>query len=311
MKNYTISTALYGSQQRQKDISFFDRCFRGDVEAFLDFALILKQAQVGDKLAIQFRDTVRLYMKEVSNALDKDDQKLVKYLLSGLKETKYTQIGYSTNKDDGSGVSGVKARTLSKGLNDLHQITKKGNSSFLIIPFALDGISNDGASDVLTAILKASLIKFTQDLSKQNNWATVVTLIDNIFNPETKKWEHKMIELPTAHGNPVILYPKWFVNTKSRLDSIFTSFKTYLFDKYIKFDEKFKFHWSDGKEYITQKQLREILKTDDMLYKSVIRDYLHKDFAAFDEFESHLEDVEPLTDEELEFLQTCRVLISA
>lgn len=309
--NKTISECLLGTQKSQKDIPFFDRCMYGDVTAFFDYALILQQSQKGSKLAIKLKENVRAYIKSLSAALDKGDKQTIKKLLSGLSETKYTGLGYSESKNDGSGLSGSKVSRLYKGLKEFHEITKRGNATFLIIPFALDKIKHDGASDMLTAILKSSLIEFTQDLAVENNWDTKLTKVKYIFNQETAEWEHKIISLPHVNGTPVILYPKQFINNNSSLESIFTSFKTYLFNRYIKHDEAFRNYWQEGNNYITQKQFREILKVENIPFKSKIRAYLKSDFAILDAFESMLIDVEPLTDEQLEMLQTCRVNITA
>ncbi|KGE14737.1 hypothetical protein [Sphingobacterium deserti] len=307
MKNSTISESLYGFQKSQADINFLDRCLYGDVLAFLDYALIVKLSQQGDKLAREMSESVKAFIAELYAASVKSDVNRIDYLLNGLGETRYTGIGYASGNYDGNGVGKIIAESLREGLIFMNQAIAKGNYSYFTIPFALDNIRHDRSSDIITALTKSALIKYTEDLAISEGWTTVTTVIDNVYDVATRKWISVKAQLPIADGKPAILFPKRFINTNSHLDSIFRSFKKFLFDRYIKFDLQYAAYWDEGKDFITQKQFREILKSQGRDQKAVIREYVLRDYAIIDQFETALEKVSPMTDADLEMLQHCRV----
>ncbi|MDF2515932.1 MAG: hypothetical protein K0R59_1228 [Sphingobacterium sp.] len=307
MLNYTISEGLYGSQQSQKDINFFDRCTYGDVTAFFDYALILKSSQAGDLMAKAMKESVKAFTAELYTASVNMDINRIDYLLNGLGETRHTGIGYSSGEDDGNGVGKILSESLKDGLIFMNQAIAKGNYSYFTIPFALDNIRHDRSSDIITALTKKMLIDYTEKLAVSEKWTTKLITVKNVYEVNSKKWTSIQANLPIVNGKPVILFPKRFINTVSHLDSIFRSFRRFLFDRYIKHDIKYAAYWQDGKDFITLKQFREILKSQGTNYKSVIRDYVLQDYAIIDQFESNLDNVSSLTDDELEMLQHCRI----
>jgi hypothetical protein len=309
--NSTISEALYGAQQPQSSIDFFDRCLYGDVQAFLDYALITKSAQAGNKMALEMRDAVRSFLDELYSASTNEDAKKIDYLLSNLGETKYTGIGYSTGNHDGNGVGRIIAESLRDGLLFINKVTAKGNYSFFTIPFTLDGISNDRSSDMIIALTKATIVKYTEKLAVENGWNTKLVTVKNVYNAATQQWIDVAAHLPFVDQKPVILFPKYFINDSSKIDSIFRLFKSFLFDEYIKHNIKYSSYWPDGKNFITRSQFADILKSEGMGYKSAIRDFVLSDYAIIDKFESYLDNVQPLLDSELESLQLCRTRLSA
>ncbi|WP_156307024.1 hypothetical protein [Sphingobacterium endophyticum] len=306
----TLSEVLYGSQKRQSEIDFFDYCMNGDIRAFFDYTLVKYHAQKGNKLALSIVACVESYMAQVYTALQKSDNRKLIQLLSCLNENKHTKIGYAVSKN-GNGVGKILSNSMMDNLLFMRDAMNKGNYSYLSIPLAIEGISNDRSSDILTAISLSVLIKYTEELAVINGWKTKQVLIKRMYNPESGDFQQYKANLPIAGLATPICYPKVFINSSSNINSIFNSLKRRVFMDYIRYDITFMAYWTKNRNYVTKKQFKEIMKSSGKSFKEYLRQHIVNQYAIIDKLEYNLNNIRVPSDEDLEFLQYCRVLKSA
>lgn len=198
----------------QPYLDFVDIPLHTDVAVFLDPTSIKALDSVwGNELSSflqTFFETILRLIKEGNN------DKAIK-LLSSLNERNEFHLGYSTGKSRGHAFGAKSAETVWGALTKSKAATtgmlKDLEDTVLLIP----GIGTDMISDAVCNILRAPLIKYTQDMCEYYN----IPLTPNVYsgpmwNPIKERWESELVSLPITDEGMVILIPKILVRHSIR-----------------------------------------------------------------------------------------------
>ena len=150
-------------------------------------------------------------------------------------EVKELCLGYSEKGTSGSGSGGGYSKGFADALVSLASAGYKGLDHFEEIEIFTIGIGKDRISDATANIIKAELIKYTQEICKQLRVPQIPHVIENTdFNFQFKRWyKGRKYSLP---ANPffdksergVILVPKVFLCSSHAIGS--EGFENYIKD---------------------------------------------------------------------------------
>lgn len=199
----------FGLNRTQPYLDFVDVPLDTDIPVFLDPTSIkLLDSVWGNELSSllqTFFETVLRLIKEGNNA------KAVN-LLSSLNERNEFHLGYSTGKSRGHGFGNKSAETVWGAL-----ITSKAAKTGLLkdledTALLIRGIGTDMISDAVCNILRAPLIRYTQDMCQFYNIPLTPDVSSGpMWNPIKESWETALVPLPVTSEGVVILIPKILV----------------------------------------------------------------------------------------------------
>lgn len=198
----------------QPYLDFVDIPLHTDVAVFLDPTSIKSlDSSWGNELSSllqTFFETVLRLIKEGNN-----DKAIT--LLSSLNERNEFHLGYSTGKSRGHGFGAQSAETVWGALTTSEAaktgLLKDLEDTVLLIP----GIGTDMISDAVCNILRAPLIKYTQDMCQFYNIPLTPDMPSGpMWNPLKERWETAFVHLPMTSEGIVILIPKILVRHSIR-----------------------------------------------------------------------------------------------
>jgi len=193
----------------QAYLDFVDIPLHTDIEVFLDPVAIKSLESIwGHELSSLLQTFFEAVLSHIKNS---EHDKAIE-LLSGLSEGNEFHLGYSKGKSQGRGFGSESAELTWKAL-----IKSKAAKSGLLADLEdtallIEGISTDKISDAVCNILRAPLIKYTQEMCKYYGIPLTPNVVSGrIWNAELKKWEDNYTDLPMTSEGKVILVPKILV----------------------------------------------------------------------------------------------------
>jgi hypothetical protein len=233
-------TLFYNLGLTQPEIEFIDVNLQTDNLLFIDPRLI--ESVKSNGYISEMRDIIEIFWGELIKSVRTNDKSKTTSLLSGLSEPNETRLGYAhTNlKRDPQGNS-VGPKLKPKIVSAI--ITNKAVRTGILSHFGdaelfIPDISCDRISDITTKVVKATLIKFTQQQCELLKIPMKKVRQKDIFNPNTLKWEKKDVNLPVySNGKPIIFVPKEIVRLENSASSNVSCFYRYAIRKFIKYDK--------------------------------------------------------------------------
>lgn len=206
----------FSLNRTQGSLDFLDVDIYNDTKLYIDpyaFEIIPSTFSDSCKYYIQnYFDTLLEYIRT-------DRIKDAKSILEELKEPNETHLGVSAGASRGRGLGPYLA---SKVLDSL--IKSEASSSGLLMHLEetvllIEGVRHDIISDMVTNIIRAQLIQYTQDMAELYN----IPLEKNVasgpmWNPTKKSWYQKHVDLPSTDKGVLILIPKAIVRKKANHD---------------------------------------------------------------------------------------------
>lgn len=193
----------------QAYLDFVDIPLHTDIEVFLDPVAIKSLESIwGHELSSLLQTFFEAVLSHIKNS---EHDKAIE-LLSGLSEGNEFHLGYSKGKSQGRGFGSESAELTWEAL-----IKSKAAKSGLLedledTALLIEGISTDKISDAVCNILRAPLIKYTQDMCRYYDIPLTPNVASGrIWNAELKKWEDNYTDLPMTSEGKVILVPKILV----------------------------------------------------------------------------------------------------
>lgn len=193
----------------QPSLSFVDVDLHGDVKLFVSpRALRVLPSTWGDECV----SLIQNFFETVVELIRKKKQAEAEALLRVLKEPNETHLGLSEDHARGRGL----------GTNSAHDVwqafaeSKAAQSGLLTdledTVLMIEGIGPDIVSDITTNIIRAPLIRFTQETC-QFYGIPLEAEVDSgpLWDPSARRWHSQFEQLPVADGEKLLLVPKEIV----------------------------------------------------------------------------------------------------
>lgn len=128
-------------------------------------------------------------------------------------EVKQNWFGFSVGSNRGSGLGHQFAIALHSNLNRIfsdfgnEKVTKGSHLEKLCL--IRDGVGRDNISDFTTNLILEFLLEYTQTFAQKhiNPKLRQQLAVKSCFNYETETWERRTFDLPSFHGDYVLLTP--------------------------------------------------------------------------------------------------------
>lgn len=207
-----VST-LFNIPGSQDELDFIDVDTVGDVPLFID-PRAFRLAR--DPWATDCVTLLKTFFKAVIDAIRAGDAIAAMRLLSVLGEPNETHLGYSRFRASGRGVGKVLASELYGRLKESEAV----KSGLLIdledTVLLIDRIGPDIVSDVVTNVVRAKLIEYTQSICRQFNVPVAPQSSGPLWDPSRREWFSHEVDLPVCDGRRFLFVRKSLL--RSRLD---------------------------------------------------------------------------------------------
>ncbi|MFB2652350.1 hypothetical protein [Shewanella seohaensis] len=196
----------------QPYLDFVDIRLDTDIPVFLDPSAIKNlDSEWGNELSSYLQTFFESVLKKIQN----NDHSAAKKLLASLNERNEYHLGYSVGKSRGHGFGVDSAASV------WHALTKSKAAKTGLLKdledtaLMINGIGTDMISDATSNILRAPLIKYTQEISKYYGIPLTPNVPSGpIWNPHKEIWEQAFVDLPMTDAGKIILVPKIIVRHK-------------------------------------------------------------------------------------------------
>lgn len=194
------------------DIEFFDIDISGDTKKFVD-PYCINQSSSSTSIKAQY--CIKVFLKELLNAIENQNDTLAEYLCSRFNEPTGTRLGYSTIKKDGSGAGKYLSSLFLAQLKKIRHLIQAGIFNNLEeCSLLCDELKYDRISDITIDIIKLPLIEFTQEQCHKYGISLRKTKGKlKYFCPLTVQWKSDYFELPHIDDTDefLILIPRTFI----------------------------------------------------------------------------------------------------
>jgi hypothetical protein len=200
----------YNLGRTQPSLDFVDVDVAGDVQVFVDpRAIRLLHTEWGE----QCRELLTTFFSEVLSAIQADDVRRARQLMSRLREPNETHLGFSVGRSRGHGLGLVASESVADALSASRAarsgLLKDLEDSVLLVP----RVGHDIVSDITTNVLRGPLIAYTQAQAAYHDIPTEEVSSGPVWNP-IGQWEEGFVRLPTPRGRKLLLVPKSLVRVR-------------------------------------------------------------------------------------------------
>lgn len=206
----------FGLGLSQAELDFVDVSNEFDTPVYVDpYAIEIQD----DIWAAQASEYIRVFFKEVLDALRDGDKERAQNLMSHLHEPEETFLGVSQFDPKGRGVGKGQAKQLITAI-----LGSKAYASGLLTDLSemalyVEGIDRDKISDLTTNIIRELLVDYTGQQCDLHEIELRRYSGPPLWDPSIKNWRSKHVNLPYIDEKPVLLVPKYIVRRKLSLDS--------------------------------------------------------------------------------------------
>ena len=203
---------FFDLNKTQPYLDFVDVRLDTDIEVFVDPTAIKSlQSSWGQECASLIQNYFEVVLTRIKEGKHDEAQNLV----SSLRERNEFHLGFSTGKSQGHAFGTISAESvwgaLSRSNAAISGLLKDLEDTCLLI----EGIGRDMISDAVCNIIRAPLIKYTQDICVHYGIPLTPNVVSGpIWNPATEIWESALVPLPMTAEGKVILVPKIIVRHK-------------------------------------------------------------------------------------------------
>ena len=247
----------YNLNRTQASLDFVDVDIYNDIKLYVDpssFEII------NSKFSSKCKYLIRNYFDTLLSYIRNGDIQKAKDILIRLKEPNETHLGLSTGESRGRGLGPYLATKILDILKESNAVKSGLLQNIEETALMIEGISYDIISDIVTNIIRAELISYTNDMCKIYN----INLSNNVvsgplWNPTKKIWMSTYVNLPIADKKPLLLLPKSIVRKKANYD-IDEYYQHYILDflqtKELKSNSNLIELLKNGEKRVTKKSLQ-------------------------------------------------------
>ncbi|WP_345853212.1 hypothetical protein [Shewanella algae] len=210
-------------KRTQAFLDFVDIPLDTDLSVFLDPSAI---KSLNSPWGTELSSLLQSFFETVLKLIKDGNHKRARMLLSQLNESNEFHLGYSIGQSRGHGFGTESAdlvwNALTKSKAAKSGLLKDLEDTALLI----NGIGTDMISDAVCNILRAPLIKYTQDMCRYYGIRLTPNVVSGpMWNPQKETWENGLVDLPVTKHGKVILTPKILV--RGRLSFQFDEYYRY------------------------------------------------------------------------------------
>lgn len=200
----------------QHQLDFVDTNSDHDTPVYVDpYAIEIRD----DEWAAKASESIRVFFKEVLDAIRAGDGTRAENLMSHLSEPQETFLGVSRDIPQGKGVGRKQSLQLISAIK-MSKAFKSGLLSDLSeMALYVDGIDRDKISDLTTNIIRDHLVDYTQQQCDLYGIETEPYNGPALWDVRRKNWVAQSVQLPYIKTQAVLLVPKYIVRRKLSLDS--------------------------------------------------------------------------------------------
>lgn len=164
-------------------------------------------------------EDIRVFFKEVLDAIRGGDMRRARNLMSHLHEPMETFLGVSSGSPKGKGVGSGQSLKLINAIKNSKAYKTGILSDLSEMALYVDGVDRDKISDLTTNIIRRRLVDYTA----QQCGIYGIPLFDyngpSLWSSKRKSWISDMVKLPRVNDVPVMLVPKFTVRRRLSLDA--------------------------------------------------------------------------------------------
>jgi len=206
----------YGIGKTQASLEFVDVDISDDVPVFISPRAVLSvTTQWGHECVALIQD----FFEHILMLINTGRNTEARALLAALGEPNETHLGLSTGKSRGHALGPGSAGNVWQELSE-SEAARTGlltdlEDTVLLVP----GISNDIVSDITTNIIRAPLIRFTQEIAEKYD----IPLVDGVatgpkWDPRQKAWFEDFDRFPVTPSGRLLLVPRAIVRMNMAFD---------------------------------------------------------------------------------------------
>jgi hypothetical protein len=253
----------YKLGRTQASLDFVDVDIYNDIRLYIDpssFEII------NSKFSSKCKYLIRNYFDTLLSHIKNGDIEKAKDILIHLKEPNETHLGLSIGESKGRGLGLYLASKILDILNKSKAIKSGLLQNIEESALMIEGISYDIISDIITNIIRAELISYTNNMCKIYNIPLSSNIVSGpIWDPVKKVWTSTYVNLPIADRKPLLLLPKSIVRKKANYD-IDEYYQHYILDflqtKELQANSNLVELLKNGKRIVTKKSVKAKYGTD-------------------------------------------------
>lgn len=199
----------YELGKNQASLDFVDVRLDTDTPLFIDpTAIHLLDSDWGNKCVSLIQDYFSLVLQYIKNG----EHAEARALLSSLNEPNETRLGYSTDNPHGHGMGEKLAEKVWHQLKESQAVKTGLIKDLEDTALLIDGIASDVISDIVTNIIRGSLLEYTIDMCREYGIPFESGVASGpLWDLTAKKWSRKYVEQPVAPNGRLLLVPKAIV----------------------------------------------------------------------------------------------------
>lgn len=253
----TRVSTFFGLARDQASLDFVDVPIGTDIPVFLDPSRLRTMNSVW---ATECQSLLQHFFDSLLQCVRNGDEKKGVQMLEGLNERNEFHLGLSKGISQGSGVGPKYARKLWRALKNSRAGTTGLLRDLEDACLFVEGVGPDRISDSACNILRAPLVKYTQDMCVHYGIPMTQDVQSGpMWNAEEERWEDALVELPITPFGRLMLIPKIVVRHRLVYDpqNYYSHFLLPEMQEYEKRMNSGLVHTlKSGKKRVTKKSLR-------------------------------------------------------
>lgn len=200
----------------QAELDFVDVDVDGDTRVFLSPTAIRMMETAWSAQCVSL---IQDFFQEVLDAIRASNNARAERLLRSLREPNETHLGLSSDRPRGRALGARSAHDVWDALRQSAAVKSGLLTDLEETVLMIDGIGPDIVSDITTNIIREPLITYTQEACAY--YGIPVESVDSgpLWDPVTKGWTNRFVDLPSASDSKLLLVPKIIVRRQPVYDA--------------------------------------------------------------------------------------------
>lgn len=200
----------------QHQLDFVDVNNKRDTPVYVDpYAIEVRD----DIWAAKASEHLRVFFKEVLDAIRDGNHDRAHDLMSHLSEPRETFLGVSKDNPKGRGVGPGQSAQLIRAIERSRAYQSGLLSDLSEMALYVEGIDRDKISDLTTNVIRGLLVQYTQEQSQLYDIPLRRYSGPPLWDVARRNWISQEVMLPNIQRDVVLLVPKYIVRRRLSIDS--------------------------------------------------------------------------------------------
>jgi hypothetical protein len=201
----------------QASLDFVDVSVSDDLQVYIDPNAIRVSS---DKWAHECTSLIQSFFRHLVMLIRRKRVRRAKSLMAPLTEPNETHFGVSRGPSRGRGLGPDRSKQIIGALAASEAVQRGVIDDLEETVLLIEGIGPDLISDLITNVIRGTLISYTQQISEHYRIPLVEGVASGpIWDPKTKSWATGFTKLPIVNGKRLLLVPKFIVRKKLDFDA--------------------------------------------------------------------------------------------